>query len=128
MNSKTNDMNNSKDEMLIKRIRNYLKEHGIHRISNYESYEVVKDFMCPSCGKSADSIYDGIYSRPTLVGWSETQDGFMVCFECPECFEKFRWHGQAFNRCVDEDEFLFYVVYPKARLQFREHDEKSHVS
>ena len=108
-------MNKPKDKTLIERVRNYLKEHDIRRISNYEVYEVVKDFECPYCHKSGVDPWL-ILKEPTLVGWTETPNGFMMCFECPECFSKFRWHGSTTER-NDEDEFLLYAVYPKACLQ-----------
>ena len=55
------------------------------------AYEV-KDFICPECGKSAIDGFNG-ESKPKLVGWCDTDWGYMMIVECPHCFEKYRFHG-----------------------------------
>ena len=104
-----------KDRQIIANVRKELQELGIRKISNYEVYDVVKDFECPNCHKSGLDPWE-ILKEPTLVGWAETPNGFMMCFECPECFSKFRWHGSTWEK-NNEDDFLVYCVYTKAKLQ-----------
>ena len=61
----------------------------------------VKDFVCPECGKSAISGFNG-EEKPTLVGWCETDYGYMMIVECPKCFTKYSFHGTAnFNDKFD---------------------------
>ena len=103
------------DKEIIVRIRKELQEFGIRKISNYESYKVVKDFECPECHKSGLDAWERL-KKPVLVGWTETPQGFMMCYECPDCFSKFRWHGSTWER-NSEDDFLFYTIYPAAKLQ-----------
>jgi hypothetical protein len=48
--------------------------------------------------------FRGIGSNyPKLVGWCETNYGFMGVFECPFCGTRFRFHGG--DPCDDLDEF-----------------------
>ena len=60
------------------------------------AYEV-KDFICPECHKSAISGFNG-ESKPKLVGWCDTDWGYMMIVECPHCFEKYRFHGTSLQR------------------------------
>lgn len=50
-----------------------------------------RDFLCPECGKSGIDMPDK--DKPAIVGWCETDFGYMMIVECPHCFEKFRYHG-----------------------------------
>ena len=48
-------------------------------------------FSCTNCNKSGiDYPY---LDKPKLVGWCETDYGFMMIVECPHCFQKYRFHG-----------------------------------
>lgn len=64
--------------------------------------EISIDFMCPECAKSGIN-YDG-YEKPNLVGWCDTEFGYMMICECPKCFTKYRFHGTAVNK---NDDFAF---------------------
>ncbi len=55
--------------------------------------EEVKDYTCPECGKSA--INEPGKTKPTLVGWCDTDWGLQMVLECPVCFTKYRFHGTA---------------------------------
>ena len=52
---------------------------------------VSRDFLCPECSMSG--IDTPSKDKPKLVGWCETDYGYMMIAECPHCFEKFRFHG-----------------------------------
>lgn len=56
-----------------------------------------KDFVCPECRKSAISGFNGEV-KPKLVGWCDTDWGYMMIVECPLCFEKYRFHGTSLQR------------------------------
>ena len=51
---------------------------------------------------------DKTIEKPNLLGWCETNAGFMMVLECTKCFEKFRIHGHALDR-FDLDTFDFYI-------------------
>ena len=59
------------------------------KISQYEGIPYIKDYKCPSCGQCS---IGGDLAKPFLTGWCETHNGFMLIFECPICFTKFRCH------------------------------------
>ena len=53
-------------------------------------------FTCIACNKSGiDYPY---LDRPKLVGWCDTDWGYMMIVECPHCFAKYRFHGTAVNQ------------------------------
>ena len=54
--------------------------------------EMVKDFTCPECRKSYVNETTPT-SKPNMVGWCETEYGYMIILECPFCFAKFRTHA-----------------------------------
>ena len=59
---------------------------------------------CPNCGLST-SIPTHLNDKyPTLIGWCDTNAGFMCVFECPICFEKFRYHISTTGRW-DKEKF-----------------------
>ena len=58
---------------------------------DYSQAVEVKDFQCPECGKSG--IDGWKQDKPNLVGWCDTEWGFMMIVECPHCFTKYRFHG-----------------------------------
>lgn len=55
-----------------------------------------RDFSCPECGKSGINYPN--MDKPQLVGWCDTEWGFMMIVECPHCFTKYRFHGAAVNK------------------------------
>ena len=59
-------------------------------------------------------LYDKVIERPNIVGWCETSIGYMGIFECPHCFNKYRFHCTIGTYNADIDEFDIYLYY-KAR-------------
>ena len=63
------------------------------KISQYEGIHYAGDLNCPHCDKSG--FFDGYGEtrvKPNVIGWCDTDIGYMAVFECPVCFEKFRFH------------------------------------
>lgn len=85
------------------------------KVTQYKSILYTKSFNCPHCDKSGffDS-YGKEKERPILIGWCETDIGYMGVFECPCCFEKYRFHCTIGTLNADIDEFDMYLYY-KAR-------------
>ena len=53
-------------------------------------------FSCTNCNKSGiDYPY---LDKPKLVGWCDTDWGYMMIVECPHCFAKYRFHGATSNK------------------------------
>lgn len=52
----------------------------------YDDIRQTKDFLC-KCGYSDYHI-----DRFKMIGYCETQQGFMAVFECEKCGEKYRHH------------------------------------
>lgn len=79
------------------------------KISNWDSITYSPDLNCPECGQSGlfDCI-DPSVENPYLIGWCETNNGYMIVLECSKCFKKFRIHGHAQDR-FDKDLFDYYV-------------------
>ena len=77
----------------------------ISEFTQYESIPYSGSFTCSNCGKSGDGYHHvpGIGYIPLpkakLVGWCYTKTGYMMVFECQECFEKFRYHNSTTGRC-----------------------------
>lgn len=63
---------------------------------------MTRDYMCPECGESG--IDDNRIEKPALVGWCETEWGYMMVVECPNCFTKYRFHGTVVDK---NDKFEF---------------------
>lgn len=77
----------------------------------YEAIPYRSDFRCP-CGASGDGYKWALgphwgerLPRARLVGWCSTPSGYMMVFECPICFAKFRYHGTTTERW-DRKRFL----------------------
>ena len=88
----------SKGESEMKEtIENMLNE--LQEFPQYEGIPYSADFKCANCGKSGDGYQhvpgDGYVSLPKgkLVGWCEDKYGYQMVFECPVCFEKYRYHN-----------------------------------
>lgn len=85
------------------------------KISQWESIEYAGDLNCPHCDKSGFcDLYGEERVKPNIVGWCETHIGYMGIFECPVCFEKYRFHCTIGTWIADVDEFDIYLYY-KAR-------------
>lgn len=78
-------------------IENMLNE--LQEFPQYEGIPYVADFKCANCGKSGHGYQhvpgDGYIELPhgKLVGWCEDKYGYQMVFECPICFEKYRYHN-----------------------------------
>lgn len=78
-------------------IENMLNE--LQEFPQYEGIPYVADFKCANCGKSGHGYQhvpgDGYVELPhgKLVGWCEDKYGYQMIFECPICFEKYRYHN-----------------------------------
>lgn len=83
----------------------------IPKFPQWEAIPYAEDFACQECGKSAiqgkDEYHRLTLEKPNLVGWCETNNGFMAVFECPCCHSKFRFHPQMNH--FDLDQFDFYL-------------------
>lgn len=58
--------------------------------------EESRDFICPECSKSGIAYHE--LDKPKLVGYCDTEWGYMMIVECPHCFTKYRFHGAAVNK------------------------------
>jgi hypothetical protein len=71
----------------------------LQEFPQYEGIPYVADFKCANCGKSGHGYQhvpgDGYIELPhgKLVGWCEDKYGYQMVFECPICFEKYRYHN-----------------------------------
>lgn len=78
-------------------IENMLNE--LQEFPQYEGIPYVADFKCANCGKSGHGYQhvpgDGYVELPhgKLIGWCEDKYGYQMVFECPICFEKYRYHN-----------------------------------
>ena len=80
------------------------------KIAQWETIPYAVDFTCQSCGKSGIDSRRADIKKPLLVGWCETNYGFMGVYECPVCGEKFRFHAEVVNcdKQSFEDNLPFY--------------------
>ena len=79
----------------------------LRELQEYTQYEAIPyagEFICPNCGGSGNGYHhvpgDGYVLLPDahLIGWCSTQAGYMMVYECPKCFEKFRYHNVTTER------------------------------
>lgn len=81
------------------------------KVPQYENIPYAKDLMCPNCNKSGFPLIDGKGEKPNLIGWCETNIGYMGIFECPICGQKFRFHCTIGTWTADIDEFDYYLYF-----------------
>ena len=67
------------------------------KISQWESIKYSPDLDC----KNGCSGFVGSNTRPNLIGWCDTPNGYQIVFECPVCFSKFRFHGSGSSNKFD---------------------------
>ena len=82
------------------------------KIPQYESIPYARDFICPHCDKSG--FFDGYGEpriKPNVIGWCDTNIGYMIVFECPCCFKKYRFHCTIGTYIADINEFDMYLYY-----------------
>jgi len=81
------------------------------KIPQYENIPYAADFNCPECDKSGFFDVDWLTKRerPNMIGWTETNIGYMAVFECPLCGQKFRFHCTIGTWIADIDEFDYYL-------------------
>lgn len=64
-------------------------EWNLPEILNYEEYRYNKSCACDNCNYH--------FTHPTayregIVGYCVTENGYFLCFECPGCGSKYRYH------------------------------------
>lgn len=75
------------------------------KFTQWESIEYAWDFQCPN----GHCEIGGNERKPDLIGWCETSQGYMLVFECPVCFTKFRCHCNTGDKfCRDRFEQLIF--------------------
>lgn len=79
----------------------------IPKISQLESIPYSTDLCCQECDK-----FDYRKDKPKVVGWCECDTGYQLVFECPYCFNKFRYHphDDKFNINDFIDRIMFYYL------------------
>lgn len=57
--------------------------------------------------------------KSNLVGWCETNNGYMMVLECPKCFTRYRYHAtDHWDDTIDEfNESLIDKLYDDYMLQ-----------
>ena len=58
-------------------------------ILNYEEYSYNKSCACDECNYSLTHPYS---YRDGIVGYCSTDNGYFICFVCPQCGSKYRYH------------------------------------
>ena len=79
---------------------------ALPKIPQYENIPYAKDLNCQRCGRSGFVDSD---TKPNIVGWCETNIGYMIVFECPICYERYRFHGTIGTWIADANEFDFHL-------------------
>lgn len=77
----------------------------LQEFPQYDSIPYSALMECP-CGGCGLAIWQ---EKAKIVGWCSTPRGYMMVFECPVCFEKFRYHNCTDSRYSWEEfkEVLF---------------------
>lgn len=81
------------------------------KFPQYESFPYARDLSCPNCDKSGFPLVEGKLEKPNLVGWCETNIGYMGVFECPKCGQKFRFHCTIGTWTADIEDFDYYLYF-----------------
>lgn len=81
------------------------------KISQWESIPYARDFRCQECGKHHrfESMIETDL-KAKIVGWCNSDYGYMLVFECPHCFSKFRFHTTHDNK-FNIDDFVDKIMY-----------------
>ena len=79
---------------------------ALPKIPQYENIPYAKDLNCQGCGRSG---FVDSNTKPNIVGWCETNIGYMIVFECPLCHERYRFHGTIGTWSADKEEFEYYL-------------------
>lgn len=81
------------------------------KFPQWETIPYAGNYACQDCGKSAiqgkDEHFEHTKEKPNLIGWCETNNGYMAVFECPSCHSKFRFHPQIDH--FDIEQFDYYL-------------------
>ena len=83
----------------------------LQKYTNWESIPYAAGLNCLTCGKSGFSkayYMESEPDKPNLVGWCETNVGLMFVFECPHCFDLYRFHANV-NDFYDMDELNYRI-------------------
>lgn len=62
---------------------------NLPEITNWEDYPYNASCQCDNCSYPK---YEPNQSVKGIVGWCCTDAGMFVCFKCPQCGSKFRYH------------------------------------
>ena len=63
------------------------KKYNIPQIAQYDNVRLTKDFRC----MCSQADFSKKYSYK-IIGFVDTQQGYMIVCECPKCFEQYRHH------------------------------------
>lgn len=92
----------------------------LRKFLQYEDFHYANDLNCPYCDKSG-FFPSGQKEKPIIIGWCETNIGYMGVFECPVCGQKFRFHCTVSTWNADLREFDHYLYfYAKRCANFEE--------
>lgn len=83
----------------------------IKKFPQYEDIPYARDFICPNCDKSGFDTNNNQLEKPILIGWCETNIGYMGIFECPKCGQKFRFHCTIGTWIADIEDFDYYLYF-----------------
>jgi len=82
------------------------------KIPQYEDIPYSPGLCCTECGKADMSAFkSNNYVKPIVIGWCETNIGYMGVFECPHCHSKFRFHPGNWVKDIEqfEDDFWGWI-------------------
>jgi hypothetical protein len=83
--------------------------NDLQEFPQYEAIPYAGAYECPECG--GNSLLFGT-DVPKLVGWCSTPRGYMMVFECQECFTKFRYHNC--DHTYDWETFKYQLLQKKS--------------
>lgn len=78
---------------------------NIYEWAQYEDIPYQRDFCCPGCG--IDLAFKE--EKRKIVGYCNTSLGYMMIFECADCYEKLRFHCCTTERW-DKEKFFYMVL------------------
>lgn len=87
----------------------------LRKFPDYRAIPYASDLCCPQ----GDMKF--MVDKPNLVGWCETNNGYMMVLECPKCFTRYRYHAtDHWDDTIDEfNESLIDKLYDDYMLQYK---------
>ena len=92
------------------------------KIVQWESIPYAADLMCQNCDKTG--FVNAEEGYPNLIGWCETNYGFMGVFECPVCGSRFRFHCADPVSDIDEFDTTLTLAFAEKCYNWEELDKK----